>query len=82
MNKEKFDECAKDAKENCIVSKLLNTDISMEAALGLSCKLKVQSHCCPVKIKYLFFFVVDIRFYGRFFIFSIDQAPMVEKGTV
>ena len=34
ISKEKFDECAKDAKENCIVSKLLNTDITMEATLG------------------------------------------------
>ena len=34
INKEKFDECAKDAKENCPVSKLLNADISMEATLG------------------------------------------------
>ena len=33
-SKEKFDECAKEAKENCIVSKVLNTDISMEATLG------------------------------------------------
>ena len=34
INKEKFDECAKDAKENCPVSKLLKADISMEATLG------------------------------------------------
>ena len=34
ISKEKFEECANDAKENCPVSKLLNTDISMEATLG------------------------------------------------
>ena len=34
IDKEKFDECAKDAKENCPVSKILNTDISMEANLA------------------------------------------------
>ena len=33
ITKEKFDECANDAKENCPVSKLLNTEISMEATL-------------------------------------------------
>lgn len=33
ISKEKFDECANDAKENCPVSKLLKADISMEAAL-------------------------------------------------
>ncbi|MBA2249513.1 MAG: OsmC family protein [Chitinophagaceae bacterium] len=33
IDKEKFDACAEDAKKNCPVSKLLNTDISMEAAL-------------------------------------------------
>jgi len=33
ISKEKFDECAADAKANCPVSKVLNTDISMEAAL-------------------------------------------------
>jgi osmotically inducible protein OsmC len=33
ITKEKFDECAADAKANCPVSKLLNTDISMEATL-------------------------------------------------
>jgi lipoyl-dependent peroxiredoxin len=31
---EKFQECAENAKTNCPVSKLLNTDISMEASLG------------------------------------------------
>jgi len=36
ISKEKFDECAKDAKENCPISKSLNTNISitMEAALS------------------------------------------------
>lgn len=34
IDKEKFDECAKNAKENCPVSKLLSTEISMEATLG------------------------------------------------
>ena len=33
ISKEKFDECAADAKANCPVSKVLNTDISMEAVL-------------------------------------------------
>lgn len=33
ISKEKFDECAADAKTNCPVSKLLNTDISMQAEL-------------------------------------------------
>ena len=33
ISKEKFDECAKNAKENCPISKLLNTEISMEATL-------------------------------------------------
>ncbi|MEO8765125.1 MAG: OsmC family protein [Ginsengibacter sp.] len=33
ISKEKFDESAKDAKENCPVSKLLNTEITMEASL-------------------------------------------------
>jgi lipoyl-dependent peroxiredoxin len=35
ISKEKFDECAKDAKENCPISKSLNANISitMEAAL-------------------------------------------------
>lgn len=34
ITKEKFDECAADAKANCPVSKVLNTDISMEASLA------------------------------------------------
>ena len=34
IDKAKFDECAEDAKKNCPVSKLLNTDISMEASLS------------------------------------------------
>ncbi len=34
IDKQKFDECAEDAKKNCPVSKLLNTDISMEATLS------------------------------------------------
>jgi osmotically inducible protein OsmC len=34
ISKEKFEECANDAKANCPVSKLLNCDISMEATLG------------------------------------------------
>ena len=34
IDKQKFDECAEDAKKNCPVSKLLNTDISLEATLG------------------------------------------------
>jgi osmotically inducible protein OsmC len=34
IDKAKFDECAEDAKKNCPVSKLLNTDISMEATLN------------------------------------------------
>ncbi len=33
ISQEKFDECAKDAKENCPISKLLNTNISLEASL-------------------------------------------------
>ena len=33
ITKEKFDECAADAKANCPVSKVLNTDISMVAEL-------------------------------------------------
>ena len=35
ISKEKFDECAKDAKENCPISKSLssNIDISMDATL-------------------------------------------------
>ena len=34
ISKEKFESCANDAKENCPVSKLLNTEISMEASLA------------------------------------------------
>jgi len=36
ISKEKFDECAKEAKENCPISKSLNTNISvsMEATLS------------------------------------------------
>jgi osmotically inducible protein OsmC len=36
ITKEKFDECAKNAKENCPISKSLNTniDISMDATLS------------------------------------------------
>ena len=34
ISEEKFAECAKDAKANCPVSKLLNAEISMEATLG------------------------------------------------
>jgi len=34
ITKEKFEECAQNAKANCPVSKLLNTDISMEATLA------------------------------------------------
>ncbi len=34
IDKDKFDECAKNAKENCPVSKILNTEISMEATLN------------------------------------------------
>lgn len=34
IDEKKFKECAEDAKANCPVSKLLNTDISMEASLG------------------------------------------------
>ena len=33
IDKQKFDECAQNAKENCPVSKLLKADISMEATL-------------------------------------------------
>ena len=33
ITKEKFDECAADAKANCPVSKVLNTEIGMEAVL-------------------------------------------------
>ena len=34
IDEDKFQECAKDAKENCPISKLLKTDITMEASLG------------------------------------------------
>ena len=34
VTKEKFEEAANNAKENCPISKLLNTDISMEATLS------------------------------------------------
>ena len=34
ISKEKFDESVKEAKENCIVSKVLNIEISMEASLN------------------------------------------------
>ena len=34
ISKEKFDEATKNAKANCPVSKLLNTDISMETTLS------------------------------------------------
>ncbi len=34
IDKQKFDECAEEAKKNCIISKLLNTDISMEATVN------------------------------------------------
>lgn len=33
IQKAKFDECAADAKANCPISKLLNTEITMEASL-------------------------------------------------
>lgn len=33
IDEQKFQDCAEDAKKNCPVSKLLDTDISMEAAL-------------------------------------------------
>ncbi|MBG9378638.1 OsmC family protein [Panacibacter sp. DH6] len=33
ITQEKFDECAADAKANCPISKLLNTDITLEAQL-------------------------------------------------
>ncbi len=33
ISKEKFEECANDAKTNCPVSKLLNTQISLDAQL-------------------------------------------------
>jgi osmotically inducible protein OsmC len=34
IDKQKFDECAENAKSNCPVSKLLNTEISLEATLA------------------------------------------------
>jgi osmotically inducible protein OsmC len=34
ISKEKFEECVKTAEENCIISKLLNTEISSEATLA------------------------------------------------
>lgn len=34
LEKEKFDELAADAKANCPISKLLNTEITMEASLA------------------------------------------------
>ena len=34
INKEKFDECVKNAEQNCPISKLLNTEISSEATLA------------------------------------------------
>ena len=34
IDKQKFNECAENAKANCPVSKLLKTDISMEATLS------------------------------------------------
>ncbi|MBS1764792.1 MAG: OsmC family protein [Bacteroidetes bacterium] len=33
ITKEKFEECANDAKANCPISKLLNTNITLEATL-------------------------------------------------
>jgi osmotically inducible protein OsmC len=33
ISAEKFQACAEDAKKNCPISKLLNTDITMEASL-------------------------------------------------
>ena len=33
ISKEKFDECVEDAKKNCPISKLLNTNITHEATL-------------------------------------------------
>ena len=33
ISKEKFDECAEDAKQNCPVSKLLKAEITLEASL-------------------------------------------------
>ena len=34
ISKEKFDACAQDAKANCPISKLLNTNITLEASLA------------------------------------------------
>ena len=34
ISKEKFDECVKEAKKNCPISKLLNTTITSEASLA------------------------------------------------
>lgn len=34
ISQEKFDECAKEAKETCPISKLLNTNISLDASLA------------------------------------------------
>ena len=34
ISKEKFDECTKDAKENCPVSKLLKANITLESSLN------------------------------------------------
>ena len=34
IDKQKFEECAEDAKKNCPVSKLLNAEITLEAALN------------------------------------------------
>ena len=33
ISKEQFDECATNAKENCMVSKLLNLEVTMDASL-------------------------------------------------
>lgn len=34
IGEDKFQECAKDAEQNCPISKLLKTNITMEASLG------------------------------------------------
>ena len=34
VDKQKFDECAENARKNCIISKSLNTEITMEANLS------------------------------------------------
>ena len=34
ISKEKFEQCAEDAKKNCPISKSLNTRITLEASLG------------------------------------------------